>query len=141
MDDPAHPVHVVQADEALPRESPHQRQWHSLVVVPLDDLEEVHSQDLEDHDEVLSIWAMVNEGVQQLSAMRALRYHTESFQAAHQVLVILVVLLDGVLPLFGFPVLGNLIQDVDLIVSCLNIVLGTLLNLQCDIAIESQILG
>lgn len=72
VDDLAHAVHVIQANQALSRQSPHQRQRHAAVVIALDDFEEVDAQDFEDHDEVLAIGSMVDEGVQQLGAVRAL---------------------------------------------------------------------
>ena len=56
-------------------------------------------------------------------------------------LVILIVAKDRSLPLFGLPVLGYLIQDIHLIVGCLNIVLRTFLNLERYITIKPQILG
>lgn len=61
MDDLAHPVHVVKADKALPGESARKRHGHTLVVVPLDDLEEVDAQDFKHHHEVLSIGTMMDE--------------------------------------------------------------------------------
>ena len=43
MDDIAHAVHIIEADQTLPSELPCQRHWHTLIVVSLDDFEEVHA--------------------------------------------------------------------------------------------------
>ena len=66
MDDPAHPVQVVKADEDLFGHTADKRHRNSFVVVALHDLKQVDAEDLEDHDEVLSIGAIVQEGVEQL---------------------------------------------------------------------------
>ena len=63
VDDLAHPVHVVQPDQALSRKSSYQRQWHTLVVVSLNNFQEVNSQNFKHHDEVLSIWSMMDKRV------------------------------------------------------------------------------
>jgi len=76
MNNLAHPVNVVKADEALAGEFAHKWQRHAFIVVSFDDLQEVHTQNLKHHDEVLTIWSMMNERIQQLGAMRALRYDT-----------------------------------------------------------------
>ena len=94
MNDLAHPMHIVKTNEALPGKSPHQRKWHSLVVISLDDLQEVDSQNLKHHDEMLPVWTMVDEGVKQLGAVGTLGDHAEFGKSAHQVLVVLVVTLD-----------------------------------------------
>ena len=43
VDDFAHPVHVVQANQALPCQLPDQRDRDSFVVITFDNLEEVYS--------------------------------------------------------------------------------------------------
>jgi hypothetical protein len=72
MYDLAHPVNVVKTYEALSRQLPNQRQRHSFIVVSFDDFQEVHAQNFENHDEMLAIWSMMDERVQQLRAVRAL---------------------------------------------------------------------
>ena len=52
---------VVKANQALFGQLSNQRQWYSLVVVSFNNLQEVHAQNLEDHDKMLSIRAVVDE--------------------------------------------------------------------------------
>ena len=60
MYDLAHPVNVVKAYEALTCQLTDQGQWHAFVVVSLNDFEEVDTQNLEDHNEMLSVRTMVD---------------------------------------------------------------------------------
>ena len=137
VDDLAHPMNVVQTNQTLAGKPPDQRQRHSFVVVPLDDFQKVDAQDLENHNEVFSVWAVVDEGIQKLSAMGRLRDHTELSQPAHEMAVVLVVIFNGLLPFIGPPVLSDLVKDIHFIVGCLDVVLGTLLNFESDVTIES----
>jgi hypothetical protein len=56
-------------------------------------------------------------------------------------LIILVVLANRVSPLFSSPILGDLVQNINFVISCFYVVLGTLLNLQGNVAVELEILG
>ena len=127
VDHLAHSVHVVESDQALPRQSPHQRNGHSLVVVSFYNFEEVHTQNLEHHDEVLSVWTVVDERVQKLGAVRRFGNYSELPESAHEVLVVLVVVQNGLPPLVGLPVLGHLVQNIHFVVSCLHVMLCGLL--------------
>ena len=122
-------MHIVKADKALSRKSPDEWKRHSLIVVSFDNLKEINSKNLKYHDEMLPVWTMVDERVQELGAVRALRDHSKLVKSARKVLVILVVALDRLFPLLCLPVLGYLIKDVHLIIGSLNIVLRTFLNL------------
>ena len=90
---------------------------------------------------MLSVWTMVDERVQELGAMRALGDYSKLVKSTRKVLVILVVALNRLFPLLCLPVLSHLIKDIHLIISSLDIVLRTFLNLQGDITIEPKILG
>jgi len=56
-------VHIVEADQTLSRQFSYQRNWNALVIVTLNQLKKVHTKNLEDHNEVLTVRSMVNEGV------------------------------------------------------------------------------
>ena len=90
---------------------------------------------------MLSIRTMMDEGVQQLRTVRALRDDAILSYSAHQVLVIFVVLTDRISPFFSIPIFGNLIKNIHFVVSCLYIVLSALLNLQSNVAVEFKIFG
>jgi glutamyl-tRNA reductase len=94
MNNLTHSVHVVKTDQALPRKSSHKWQGYSFVVVSLDDLKEVDTENLENHDEMLSIWTMMDERVQKLSTVGALRNYAELMQSRHEMLVIFIVFLN-----------------------------------------------
>ena len=66
MDNLTHSVNVVKADETLAGEFADKWQRHAFIVVSFDDLEEVHTQNLEHHNKVLSVWTVMNERVEQL---------------------------------------------------------------------------
>lgn len=84
---------------------------------------------------------MVNERVEQLRTMRALAGDAVLFFSVVEPLVVLVVILDRPLPLFGSPVLSNLIENVDFIICCLNVVLSTFLNFQGHVAVVLEVFG
>lgn len=64
MDNLAHTVDIVEANQALLGQPSHEWQWHTLIVVSFDDFEEVYSQNLKDHDEVFAVGSMVDKRVQ-----------------------------------------------------------------------------
>ena len=53
MDDLTHPVHVVEADQALSGKSSRERHRNTLIVVALDDLQEIDSENFEYHHKCL----------------------------------------------------------------------------------------
>lgn len=140
MNNLAHAMHVVETNQALLRQLSHQRQRDTLVLVSLDDLKEVDTENFENHDEMLAIRSVMNKRVQQLRAMRRLRDNAELVETRKQVSISFVVLADRNLPFFRFPVLGHLIEDVDFIVSSLNVMLRTLLHLEGDVRVVLEIL-
>lgn len=80
VDDFTVAVHVVEPDQALTGKFADQRNRHTLVVVALDDLQKIDTQDLEDHDEMLAVWPVVNERIQKLYAVRRYSRHSIAFQ-------------------------------------------------------------
>lgn len=117
MNNLAHAMHVIKADQTLPCKFTCQRHRNSLVVVALDNLQEVDSQDFKYHNEVLSIWAMMHKRIQKLSAVRLIATVTLPFQTCLEFWIILVVLLHGFSPLVAVPILGHLIKNFNFIVS------------------------
>lgn len=85
---------------------------------------------------MLAVGPVVDEGVEELGAMRAFRYDSILLDPRLEVFIILVVLVDAVLPFVGPPVLSYLIKDINLIIGCLHVVLCALLDLEGDVAIE-----
>jgi len=60
VDDATLAMQVIEADEDLLCHSSYKRQWNTLVVVSLHDFKQVDTEDLEHHDEVLSVWPRVD---------------------------------------------------------------------------------
>jgi hypothetical protein len=60
------PVQVVQTHQALLGHNSHKRKGHTLVVVALDHLKQVHSKDLKHHHEMFSMRTVMEETVEQL---------------------------------------------------------------------------
>ena len=81
----------------------------------------------------------MDERIQKLSAMGRFGDNPKLPQPALKVIVMLVVAVDGIFPLIGPPVLSHLIENVNLIVSCLHVMLGTLLNFEGNVGIKSKI--
>ena len=71
--------------------------------------------------------------------MGTLRDDTKLLEPGHKMLVLLVIVLDGILPLLGLPIGGYLVKNIYLVISSLNVVLRTLLHFECHIAVVSQI--
>lgn len=141
MDNLAHPVNVIKAYETLAGQLAHYRQWHSLIVVSFNNFQEVHTQNLKNHNEMFSIWTMMDEGIQKLSTVRTFRDYTVFSKTAHQMLISFVIISDRLTPFFCLPIFSNLIKNVYFIISCFNVVLSTLLNFQCNIAVVFEIFG
>jgi len=71
--------------------------------------------------------------------MGAFRDNTKLLKPGHEVCVFLVITIDILLPLLGFPIGGYLIKNVHLVIRSFNVVLSTLLYFECHIAVVSQI--
>ena len=83
---------------------------------------------------------MVDEGVEKLHAVRGVTTHSILVKRFHQVLIALVVRLDGVVPILAAPVLRDLVEDLDLIVCRFKVMLCTFLHLDGNVAIILQVL-
>ena len=70
VDNAAHPMHVVKANQTLASQLADEGDGYALVVITFDELEEVDTEDLENHDEMLAIGAVVDERVEELDAVR-----------------------------------------------------------------------
>ena len=57
----AHTVHVVESDEALPCQLASKGNWNALIIIALNDLKEINSKNLEDHNKVFAIRSVVDE--------------------------------------------------------------------------------
>ena len=141
MDDLAHAVHVIEANETLSGQLSHKRERYTLIVVTFNDLEEVNSQNFEHHYEMLTIRAMMNEGVQKLHTVRGVSTHAELCQTCLELRIILVEIIHRALPLSRFPVSGYLIKDFNFIIGGLKIMLSALLHLHGNVAIVLKIFG
>ena len=63
MDNLAHAVDIVEPNKALLSQSSDKRQWYTFIIVSFNDLQEVHSQNLKDHNKMFAIWSMVDKRV------------------------------------------------------------------------------
>lgn len=72
--------------------------------------------------------------------MRRVAAHPILVQGIHQLLVLGVVGLNGVLPFFALPVFGDLVQNLDFIVGGFKVVLRAFLDLDGDVAIILKVL-
>jgi hypothetical protein len=59
----AHSMHIVEANKALFCKSSYERKGNTFVVVSFNNLQEINTQDLKHHYEVLSVWTMMDERV------------------------------------------------------------------------------
>jgi len=60
MDDLAHAVDIVEPNKALLGQPSHEWQWYTFIIVSLNDLQEVDSQNLKHHNKVFAIWSMMD---------------------------------------------------------------------------------
>jgi hypothetical protein len=121
MNDPTDTVEIVQADKDLLANFLTDIHGDTLIVVSFEDIEQVASQDFEDHAKVVPVVTFMDERVQQ----------------AHHV---------GVVPRFASPsrilmVLFHLLQDFDFIESSFHVVWATLLNFDGDVGVEFEVLA
>lgn len=130
-------MEVIQGDQALLGDLPRDGQRHALVLERFDHFEEVHSHDLKHHYEMFSIRTEVNERVEQLHTGTAIRVRVSVLLPFFP----LVVDLGGVLPLLLLPVRRHLVENLNLVVSCLEIVLRRFLDFQRNKRIILEIFG
>jgi hypothetical protein len=69
MDDSANSVQKVKSHENLASNFLHQIQWQSLIIISLQDLKQVYSEDFEDHTKMIAIGSLVEERVEQIEYM------------------------------------------------------------------------
>ena len=141
MDNLTHPVHVVETDQALSGKSSRERHRNTLIVVALDDLQEIDTENFEYHHKVLAIRTVMNERVEKLDAVTRVTTHTVPVQGIHQFLILLVIGLYAILPLLTSPIFSDLVEDLHFIVCSLKVMLGALLDLDGHITIVLKILG
>ena len=110
MDDLAHSVEEVKADQALLSHLPHNRKRSAFVIVPLDYFKKVAAKYLEHRDKVLSVGSMVQKAVQQLYAIAVF-----SRNILESLWVLFVVNFQGVEPLSSHPIGRALVKDFDLV--------------------------
>jgi hypothetical protein len=63
MNNLAHAMHIIKTYETLSSQLSNQRQRDSFVVITLDNLEEINTQDFKYHHKMFSVWTMVNERI------------------------------------------------------------------------------
>ena len=61
VDDLAHAVHIVEAQQTLASQLPGKRDRHSLIIIALDNFQKVDAEDFENHHKMFAIRAMVDE--------------------------------------------------------------------------------
>lgn len=113
--------------------SPDKRKWDTTIIVSLNNLKEINSQDFEHHDKVLAVGPVVDERVQELRTVTTFSGESNSIKSFRKIVVIFIEFIDGLFPFLSFPIVSNLIKDIDLIISGLGIMLGTLLAFDGDI--------
>jgi hypothetical protein len=134
MNDFAHSMEVVKAYQDLFAHPPHQRNWDSFIVIAFHDLEQVDSQNLKNHDEMVTIGSVVHKRVEQL-------YHlgvqTSEFSVQFSAIILLsfVVVSQTFQPFRILHVLGDDIQNLNFIVSCYLVAWCTLLHLESYVGV------
>jgi hypothetical protein len=59
MNDFAHTMKIVQANEALLCHLTNDWEWCTFIVIPLNDFEQIDSQNFKNGDEMLAMWSMM----------------------------------------------------------------------------------
>ena len=119
MDDLTYSVQIVKAHQALLGHDTNEGHWHTFVIIALDHLQKVDAEDLEDHDEVLPVGAMVQEAVQKLNTATIV-----ASDILELLRFILVVLLQGTKPLWLHPITSHLVEDFDFVKGSNQVVAG-----------------
>lgn len=134
-------VHVIKANQTLPCQLANQRNWHALVLVAFNQLEEVDAQNLKDHYKVFAIGPMMDKGIKQLDTVTSYTTHAMLAKSSEQLRIIAIVFVHGLAPLLALPVGRDLVEDLYLVVSGFQVVLSTLLHLDGNIRVELKIFG
>jgi len=98
MDDLAHAMHVVKSNEALAGQFSYKRERDTLIIIALDNLEKVHTEDFEDHNEMLAIGTMMNEGIEKLHTVRCVSTHAILLKALLELRIITIKTFNRLLP-------------------------------------------
>jgi len=96
VDDPADPMQVVQADQHLLPDLLADLHWNALVLIPLDDFQQVDTQDLEDHANMFAMRTPVQERVEQLHHVAVFAGHIGTQQVLVFPTVVLATTFDPV---------------------------------------------
>lgn len=107
MDDSADPMQEIQSLEHLPRNLLTDIHRNSLVIVPLDDLQQVAAEYLKNHAKMITILSLMNESIEQSHNMRVV---------------------SALPPLLAMRDLLDLLQDLHLIEGCLHVMRRTFLD-------------
>ena len=65
-------MQVIQSNQALFGHDSNQWHWHTFVVVAFNYFEKIYAQNLEDHDKMFAVRAMMQEAVQKLNTIAVL---------------------------------------------------------------------
>lgn len=122
VDYPADSVHVVEAEEELAGQAPHDRDGDAAVVVLLDQAEQVLPEHLHGHRVVLPVDRMVEELIKHLQVVRVVARCLE--------LRVIEMLPQELGPLRVLEVLGNFIKNLFFLEGGIDVLLGTFLYLQ-----------
>ena len=119
VDDATLAMEVVKSNKHLLRHTSHQRQWNTSVVVPLHNLKQVDTEDLKNHNEMLSIRPRVDKGIQKLNCVTVLDSVSTFFM---EVWVVGFVPFDRFNPIRLVYIFCDYIKNLNLIVGCLCVV-------------------
>jgi len=61
MDYLTHPMNIIKSNQTLSCKPSDKGHWDALIVVSLDNFQEIDTQNFEDHDKMLTVWAIMNE--------------------------------------------------------------------------------
>ena len=110
MDNSTYSVQKIESHKHLPRDFLHKIKRKSFVIIPLQHLEKIDTQDFEDHTEMIAIWTFVEERVQEVKYMTVVSI---------KLFFVRLVLLQRFNPLRMISKTGNFLQYLNL--SCLYI--------------------
>lgn len=132
MDDPADSVQEIKSHQYLPSNFLDQIKGQSLVIIPLQDLKQVNTQNFKHHAEMISIRPLVQERVQKIQHMRIIPIECGF------VGLVFVKRLD---PLWVVCLVSNLLEDLYFVVGGFKVVGRAFHDFYCHVVAVLEVLG
>jgi hypothetical protein len=116
MDNFANSMEIVKTNKDLFRNPPNKRDRNALIIIALHDFKEIYSEDLKNHNEVVSIRSIMHERVEQLDYLSVLTGEL-AIDHLNFIFLSLMILLQTLKPLWIVNILSDYVKNFNFVIS------------------------